>query len=69
MASAGVTRSSVGFQNDTSSSSDADRLPNELGNMNIRDDKVIKFPQVVCKLLFGELSVCSWFWLGNNAEH
>jgi kinase len=44
MASAGVTRSSLGFQNDTSSSSDADRLPNELGNMNIRDDKVIEFP-------------------------
>ncbi|KAG2624445.1 hypothetical protein PVAP13_3KG130000 [Panicum virgatum] len=41
MASAGVTRSSVGFQNDTSSSSDADRLPNELGNMNIRDDKFV----------------------------
>jgi hypothetical protein len=69
MASAGVTRSSLGFQNDTSSSSDADRLPNELGNMNIRDDKVIEFPQVVYKLLFGGLSVCSWSWLGNNAGH
>ncbi|KAL6594594.1 hypothetical protein ACP70R_040951 [Stipagrostis hirtigluma subsp. patula] len=42
MASAGVVRSSLGFQNDTSSSSDADRLPNEIGNMSIRDDKDIE---------------------------
>jgi hypothetical protein len=69
MALAGVARSSLGFQNDTSSSSDADRLPNELGNMSIRDDKVIEFPQVTYKLLFGGSSVCSWFWLGNNAGH
>lgn len=71
MASAGVARSSLGFQNDTSSSSDTDRLPNELGNMSIRDDKVIRLPQVVYKLLFGGSSVIgfSWFSLGNNAGH
>jgi len=44
MASVGVARSSssLGFQNGTSSSSDADRLPNELGNMSIRDDKDVE---------------------------
>ncbi|TVU18022.1 hypothetical protein EJB05_34089 [Eragrostis curvula] len=42
MASAGVVRPSVGFHNETSSSSDADRLRNEMGNMNIRDDKDIE---------------------------
>jgi kinase len=43
MASAGVVHSSVGFQNDTSSSSDADRLRNEMSNMSLRGDKVILF--------------------------
>ncbi|XP_062179595.1 shaggy-related protein kinase alpha-like [Phragmites australis] len=42
MASAGVVRSSLGFQNDTSSSSGVDRLPNEMSNMSIRDDKDIE---------------------------
>jgi glycogen synthase kinase 3 beta len=42
MASAGVVRSSVGFQNDTSSSNDADRLQNEMSNMSIRGDKDIE---------------------------
>ncbi|GJN36145.1 hypothetical protein PR202_gb24984 [Eleusine coracana subsp. coracana] len=39
MASAGVVRSSVGFLNDTSSTSDTDRLRNEMNNISIRDDK------------------------------
>jgi hypothetical protein len=38
MASVGVVRSSLGFQNETSTSGDADRLPNEMSNMSIRDD-------------------------------
>ncbi|AQK41933.1 Glycogen synthase kinase-3 MsK-3 [Zea mays] len=42
MASVGVARSSLGFQNGTSSSSDPDRLPNELGSMSIRDDKDVE---------------------------
>jgi len=42
MASVGVARSSMGFQNGTSSSSDPDRLPNELGSMSIRDDKDVE---------------------------
>lgn len=70
MASVGLARSSLGFQNGTSSSSDAaDRLPNELGNMSIRDDKVISSPPSVSSLfLSGGCSVCIWFWFlfGNN---
>ncbi|KAF6982479.1 hypothetical protein CFC21_000860 [Triticum aestivum] len=39
MASVGAVRPSSRFQNDTSTSGDADRLPNEMGNMSIRDDR------------------------------
>jgi len=60
MASVGVARSSLGFQNGTSSSSDADRLPNELGNMSIRDDKVISSPPNVSSIIafWWVLSLC-----------
>jgi hypothetical protein len=53
MASVGVAHSSssLGFQNGTSSSSDADRLPNELGNMSLRDDKVISSPPNVSSII------------------
>jgi hypothetical protein len=51
MASVGVARSSLGFQNGTSSSSDPDRLPNELGSMSIRDDKVISSPPNVSSII------------------
>jgi len=39
MASVGVVRPSVGLRNDTSTSGDAGRLPNEMSNMSIRDDQ------------------------------
>ncbi|VAH13867.1 unnamed protein product [Triticum turgidum subsp. durum] len=39
MASVGAVRPSSRFQNDTSTSGDADRLPNEMGSMSIRDDR------------------------------
>lgn len=71
MASVGVARSSLGFQNGTSSSSDADRLPNELGNMSIRDDKVISSPPKCfinyCFLVGAQFVSGCGFCFGNNA--
>lgn len=50
MASVGVVRPSSRFQNDTSTSGDADRLPNEMGNMSIRDDRVISLDWMTTSL-------------------
>jgi hypothetical protein len=60
MASVGVVRSSLGFQNETSTSGDADRLPNEMSNMSIRDDNKVLCLRVVdhsCLLLYCQLLI------------
>ena len=58
MASVGAVRPAAGFRNDTSTSGDAGRLPNEMSNMSLRDDQVTIFLERLNTLML--LSFGGW---------